>query len=212
MKLRTIGFALCVGALAGCAKESKTPSAHMPTHATTTPTTLPAGTVAEDTVTGTATVVKIDQKTRHVTLKGEDGKTETIVVGPEVRNLAQVKKGDVLKVSYHQSIAYQVSKASTSKPGASTSTDVTRAAPGEKPGGTVTGKVTLRATIDSIDKKAGTVTLRDSKGQTKTIKAKDPSKLDLVSVGDIVDITYTEALAISVEPAGKSTASKSKKK
>src|SRR5262245_47033201 len=191
MKLRTIGFVLCVGALAGCAKESKTPSAHMPTHATTTPTTLPAGTVAEDTVTGTATVVKIDQKTRHVTLKGEDGKTQTIHVGPEVHNLPQVKKGDVVRVTYHQSIAYQVSKAGTAKPGASASTDVTRAAPGEKPGGSVTDKVTVRATIAAIDKSAGTVTLRTSKGEGKPIKVKDPSKLDLVSVGDVVDITYT---------------------
>ena len=203
MKLRTIGFVLCVGALAGCAKEAKTPSAKTPTHAAVTPTTLPAGTVAEDTVTGTATVVKVDQKTRHVTLKGEDGKTETIHVGPDVRNLAQVKKGDVVKITYHQSIAYQVSKAGTQKPGASTSTDVTRAPLGEKPGGSVTDKVTVRATIAAIDKAAGTVTLRDSKGESKPIKVKDPSKLDLVSVGDVVDITYTEALAIAVEPASK---------
>jgi len=32
---------------------------------------------------------------------------------------------------------------------------------------------------------------------------KDPSKLDAVDVGDIVDITYTEALAVAVEEAGR---------
>src|SRR5262249_19362482 len=144
----------------------------------------------------------------HVTLKGEDGKTETIHVGPEVHNLPQVKKGDVVRITYHQSIAYQVSKAGTAKPGASASTDVTRSSPGEKPGGSVTDKVTVRATIEAIDKAAGTVTLRGAKGGTRPIKVKDPSKLDLVSVGDVVDITYTEALAIAVEPAAKKAAKK----
>jgi hypothetical protein len=32
---------------------------------------------------------------------------------------------------------------------------------------------------------------------------KDPGKLDSVQVGDIVDITYTEALAVAVEEAGR---------
>jgi hypothetical protein len=35
------------------------------------------------------------------------------------------------------------------------------------------------------------------------VKVKDPSKLDAVQVGDLVDITYTEALAVAVEKAGK---------
>jgi hypothetical protein len=37
-----------------------------------------------------------------------------------------------------------------------------------------------------------------SDGETTTIKARDPQKLDRVAVGDLVDITYTQAVAISV--------------
>jgi len=46
--------------------------------------------------TVTATVVKVDQKTREVTLKGEDGEEFSFVASEDVKNLAQVKPGDVL--------------------------------------------------------------------------------------------------------------------
>lgn len=201
MKLGTLAIALTAVALAGCAKQKPAPPpAPAPSpRAATPPPTLPAGTVGEDTVTGTATVVAINQKTRHVTLKGADGKKLTIVAGPEVRNLAQVKKGDVVRITYHESIAYQVQKAGKAKPGVTTSTDVSRAAPGEKPGASVTDTVTVRMTIAAIDKAASEVTLRGPHGRANVVKVKDPSKLDAVQVGDVVDITYTEALAVAVE-------------
>src|SRR5215470_12256263 len=114
MKLTTIGLALCAAALAGCAEKKAAPSPppRMPPQATA-PAPLPSGNVAQ-TVTATATVQRVDMKTRHVTLKTPDGKTFTIVAGPDVRNLKQVKKGDVLRVTYKESLAYQVNKAGSS--------------------------------------------------------------------------------------------------
>jgi hypothetical protein len=205
MTLRTIGILFCAGALAGCAAKKSTPRPEpvAPRAAVTAPPAPPSGTIGEDTVTGTAKVVSINHKTRHVTLKGEDGKTMTIVAGPEVHNLAQVKKGDVLRVTYRESMAYSVSKPGQAAPGVSASTNVSRAPLGEKPGGSVTDTVSVRATIAAIDKPASEVTLRGPKGNLKVVKVKDPSKLDAVAVGDIVDITYTEALAVAVEEAGK---------
>jgi hypothetical protein len=154
-------------------------------------------------MTATATVEKVDMKSRKVTLKDEDGKTLTVVAGPEVRNLAQVKKGDVLRLTYKESLAYQVSKAGEAKPGVGASTDVSRAPLGAKPGGSVTDTVTVRMTIAGIDKRNSTVTLRDPDNVESVVKVRDPSKLDAVAVGDVVDITYTEALAIAVEHAAK---------
>jgi hypothetical protein len=59
------------------------------------------------------------------------------------------------------------------------------------------------ATIAGIDKAAGTVTLQGPTGKTTTIKARDPRNLDRVTVGDLVEITYTEAVAVSVEKSAK---------
>ncbi len=47
---------------------------------------------------------------RIVTLKGEDGVVSDLKVGKEVRNLAQVKKGDQVVATYHEAIAYEVFK------------------------------------------------------------------------------------------------------
>jgi hypothetical protein len=204
MTLRTIGIVLSVGALAGCAAEkSVAPPRESMAPPAATAAAPPGGVVGEETVTGTATVQKVDMKTRHVTLKRSDGKEFTIVAGPEVRNLAQVKKGDVVRLTYRESIAYQVQAPGAAKPGVGASTDVTRAAPGEKPGGSVTDTVTVRVTITAIDKAHSEVSLRGPEGNVNVVKVRDPSKLDTVKVGDIVDITYTEALAVSVEKAGK---------
>jgi plasmid maintenance system killer protein len=63
--------------------------------------------------------------------------------------------------------------------------------------------VTVTATIEAIDAKKNRVTLKGPEGKTQEIKVKDPKNLVNVKVGDQVVLTYTEALAISVEPAKK---------
>jgi hypothetical protein len=78
-----------------------------------------------------------------------------------------------------------------------------RAQPGDKPGAAAVRATTVTATISAIDKKAMTVTLVGPDGDATTIKARDPQKLDRVAVGDLVEITYTEALAVSVEAPAK---------
>ena len=204
-KLTRIGLTICACALAGCAatKQAPAPVAAPPATTAVAPPALPSGTVGESTVTQTATVQKVNMKTRHVTLKDEDGKIVTIVAGEEVRNLKQVKRGDVLRITYHEAMAYQVSKAGTSKPRASTSTEMSHAALGDMPAASVKNVVSVRMTIAEINKATAEVSLRDPKGRVSVYKVKDPSKLDHVSVGDVVDITYTEALAIAVEKPKK---------
>ena len=196
---RIISIAVCAAVLVACAakKEEPRPESVSPSPAAAAPPALPSGS-DKQTQTAHATVVSVNQETRHVTLKDDQGKKFTIVAGPDVRNLKQVKKGDVLTITYTESIAYQVAKAGSAKPDVSTSTDVSRAPLGEKPGGSVKDTVSVRATIAAIDKATSHVTLQGPNGKTITVKAKDPTKLDMVQVGDVVDITYTEALAIAV--------------
>ena len=63
----------------------------------------------------------------------------------------------------------------------------------------VADTVTVRATIAAIDKPASEVTLRGPRGDLSVVKVKDPTKLDAVDVGDIANITYSEAYAVAVE-------------
>ena len=72
-------------ALGGCAaKDRSTATAtaqEMVIQATPTPM---AGIIQENTISTTATVVAVDMKTRHVTLRGPEGKTFTIKAGEKV--------------------------------------------------------------------------------------------------------------------------------
>lgn len=53
--------------------------------------------------------------------------------------------------------------------------------------------------MEAIDPKKTFVTLKGPQGKVVDVKVRDPKNLENVKVGDQVAITYTEALAISVE-------------
>src|SRR5580765_2510888 len=96
-------FAVGIG---GCSMMESTPAPAAPA----APAAPVSGTVSEGLVSATAKVKAIDQKTRHVTLQRSDGSELKFVAGDEVRNLAQVKVGDEVTVSYYESLAYEVKK------------------------------------------------------------------------------------------------------
>lgn len=165
----------------------------------------PSGVIQQGAVTATATVKKINQKTREVTLAMPDGSTKTIHAGPEVRNLPQVKVGDLVTVTYFGSLSYQVMRpGSGATPGVTIAQDAVRAEPGERPGAAGARVVTVTTTIKAIDKKAGTVTLAGLEGgEDVVVQARNPDNLNRVAVGDHVEITMTEAVGIDVSAPQK---------
>ena len=156
----------------------------------------------EKVVTGTATVEAIDLEKRLVTLRRADGSVFDLAVGKEARNLPQVKVGDEVVVKYHQSIAVQVTKPGAAE-GSQVKETVARAKPGEKPAGAVTKQTTVTTTVEKIDKKKMIATLRGPEGKVVDVKVRNPKNLENVNVGDQVVITYTEAVAVSVEKPKK---------
>ncbi len=185
MVVGCVAVALCVTSLA-LAQASAAP---------------PKGEAVLASVQVTATVAKINQKTREVTLKADDGQEYAFVAGDEVKNLAQVKKGDLVVATYTEALAYEVKK--SGKAGAAAAVAGGAAAPGAKPAGALGAAVTVTVVITAIDTKVPSVTFKRPDGTTRTIKVKNPEKLQGVSVGDTVEITYVEAIAIKVEKAPK---------
>ncbi len=159
------------------------------------------GTTIVASVTATATVTKINQKSREVTIKTDDGQQYSFVASSDVKNLAQVKKGDKITATYAESVAYQIRQHGTA--GLATTDVAVVAQPGAKPAGVVAQQTMLTVTVTAIDPKVPSVTLKGPDGNKKTIKVQDPQKLQGVKVGDVVDLTYTEAVAIKVDPVAK---------
>jgi hypothetical protein len=189
-------------ALSACAAKQPVPPPPPPTVSVSQSQT-PQGGEIQQTITATAAVTKINQKTRMVTLKGSDGQTKTIHVSDEVKNLAQVKRGDLVTVAFYESMAWELRKKGSTQPSVDAAADASRNPVGSMPGAVGGAAVNVVAKITKIDKATNTVSLKGPKGNIVDVKVKDPSRLEGVKVGDLVDITYTEAMAISVERATK---------
>ena len=158
----------------------------------------------------TASVEAVDAANRTVTLKGPRGNIVTLVVGPEVDNFDQIKVGDLVVVRYLEALTLELKKDGTAMR-ERTERDVTDVAkPGERPAAGGARQVHVVADVIALDPETQTVTLR---GPTRIVdlRVRDPRQFELVKVGDQVEATYTEAAAISVEPAVAPTAGKAQR-
>jgi len=151
------------------------------------------------TATMSAVVEAIDHETREVTLKGPEGNTMTFVAGDEVRNLDQVSVGDTVVAQYEQSLDIEVFPNDGSAPGAGEMTVAGRAEKGEMPGAAIVNSQVVTATVEEINLENNTFKLKGPSGEVQEYVARDPENLKKAEVGDMVVISYTEAVALSVE-------------
>ncbi len=151
-----------------------------------------------------ATVSNLDPATREIQLTGSDGRTGSFVAGPEVKNFAQIRKGDKVVISYYRGISAQVLPA-----GAAASTDVHQldvgatAQPGTKPGAGVGSAIRGTVVVQKIDTKGNTLTVLKPDGSSRTVPIEsDEGKafIKKLKKGDKVDVVYAEALAVEVRP------------
>src|SRR5262249_41320420 len=140
----------CVAAAAGCARSPKLPPPPPPSVVSTT-TEGQGSLVQRNMLTATAVVTRIDQDRRLVTLRGPNGKTQTIKVGDEVKNLPQVRRGDHVVVRYYESLALELKKPGRLEP-ARAVVGAGIAAPGQMPAGASVETVTVTARIIKIDR------------------------------------------------------------
>jgi len=145
----------------------------------------------------TAKIVAIDYDNRIVTLQDAQGNVSTIKAGAGVTRFAALKVGDTVTFQYAESIAYAIAPAGTAP--APQSTPMVTRAPGDKPGGTISQTVSAQVTIQAIDAAAPSITVKTADGHVITMLVNNPANLSGLKVGDVVQITYTQALMITVQ-------------
>jgi hypothetical protein len=151
----------------------------------------------------TARVESVDAKSRSLVLADSGGQKWDFTVDPAVRNLEQLKAGDRVKLHYHIGLAAEIKPKGTAPHAAQEQVNAKRAAPGQKPGGEVSHSVSATATIESVDTSFNTVTFKRADGTTRTVGVESPKGQEFIrklKSGDVVEITYSEAVAVSVEP------------
>ena len=164
--------------------------------------TAPGKAGMAETIKVTATITAIDKATRDVTLKGPQGNEIIVSAGPEVKNFDQLKVGDQVNMNYIEAFTLELKKGGGMIVQRTEKADAAGAKPGEKPAGAVGRQVTVVADVVAVDPAKQTVTLKGPQ-RTVNLRIPDPEQFKRVAKGDQVEATYTQAVALTVEPAKK---------
>lgn len=154
-----------------------------------------AGTMQVTTIK--ASVEAVDQENRTVTLKGPRGNVFTVPVSERVKNLPQVKIGDVVNIAYFEAVAVEAKKTDAPLSGSETYEEDS-APPGEKPAGVVLRKVHAITEVLDVNSENQRVRLRGPRGNVAEVKVRDPQVVSSLKAGDKIDITYIEGVAVEV--------------
>ena len=153
-----------------------------------------------DSVVMQGRIIAIDQESRRVTIMGGSGNELSFVAGPEVKNFAQLKVGDIVTMNVIQSLALELKKGGQELRQRVESGETVSAQPGQKPMGGESMTVRIIADVTAVNRKTGMVTLRGPQ-RTLDLKVKDKTMLKDIAVGDQVEATFVEATVISVRAA-----------
>jgi len=153
----------------------------------------------------TATVQDLDLEKRELTLKGSLGDVTTVTVDKAVKRLNEVKVGDEVTAKYYLSIAADLREPTEDE---KSNPLVVTAGVAKSPKGTAPAAGGLRmvravTTVEGLERPTRLLTLKGPRGNYVTVRARDPKRLETLRLGDTIVVTFTEALAVSVEKAKK---------
>ena len=151
-----------------------------------------------------ATVESVDPQARQVLLRLADDTFVTLRVGPQVRNLAQLKPGDRVSARYTEAVAVRLARpeGSAGTP-ASQPGDAATGASAARPGPVLAGQIEQRGTVQAIDRASNTISFAGPDNVAHTVAARDPGMVEFVralSVGDAIEVVYVEGVAIDLAP------------
>ncbi|MCA3363697.1 MAG: hypothetical protein ING08_09850 [Roseomonas sp.] len=179
-------LALPLLALVGCA----TPDPEPPVVASTTREMV-------------AAVDRVDARNRTIVVRGPDNKPQTLQLGPEVRNFAQIRRGDRVRLHYEEAVAVRIAgRGSSLEP--ETVLGAARAEPGARPAVGAVAATRAQVRITALDTATNTVSFVGPSRVERTVAVRAPELrefLKTLNVGDRVDVAIAEAMAIRVEPA-----------
>ena len=155
-----------------------------------------------DTVKVTGTITAIDKATRDVTIKGPQGGEITLTAGPEVKNFDSLKVGDQVTLQYAEALTLELKKGGGLVVQRTEAAAGAAAKPGAKPAGVVGRQVTIVADVVAVDAAKQMVTLRGPQ-RTVELRIANVEQFKRIAKGDQVEATFTQAVALAVEPTAK---------
>ena len=144
----------------------------------------------------TVTVVALEQSSRTMTVRDDKGIYETIEAPPGLKGFDSLKVGDTITVRYYQNVVIRLKK--PGEPAVDVDSAALTRGTGERPAGTVASQRTITATVTAMDPKTQAVTVSGPNGYVYSRQVADKKAFAQLKVGDRLDMTWTDALLISV--------------
>lgn len=160
--------------------------------------------LAEEYVEGEAVVQAVNTTERTVTLTNAEGRSSTVKVPADV-DLTRLKKGDTVVIGVYQALSLRVLPPGSAPLGTTVAAGST--APGQPEGRAWGEQVVVVTQVTQIDLSAHTVTLQGADGRSRTVQVRNPdmqSRMQNLQVGDLVELTMSEAVAAKVLPKAAS--------
>jgi hypothetical protein len=153
----------------------------------------------------TASVQALDVEKRELTLKGPLGNEVTLTVDNGVKRLGELKVGDEVTAKYYVSIAGELREptAAEKENPLVVTEGMARAPKDTAPAAGGLRVIRVVATVEGLERPTRMVTLKGPRGNQMDVRARDVKRLEKLHLGDTIVVTFTEALAVSVEKAGK---------
>lgn len=143
-----------------------------------------------------ATVESIESSTRAVTVKKSNGEYEVLYCPPAIKRCDTLKIGDTINAKYYETVVLRLKLPGEADQNTSSAARI----PAEQAAaGTVSHQRTITATVSAIDPKVPSISFTGPQGWKYSSRVQDKGALAKVKVGDKIDITWTEALLLSLE-------------
>ena len=154
-------------------------------------------------ITVKGTVEAVDHTARTVSIRMDQGNLVTLDVGPTALRFEQIKVSDIVWATYYDTITLRL-KAAGEASVDRTLEPTTVSTPGSLPGATRTRQRITTVTITGWDPVNKVVSFTGPNGTAYTrrlLDSTDPTIVSGLKSGDRVDVTRTEAVTVSVQPA-----------
>ena len=154
------------------------------------------------------TVTKIVKESREVTIMGAKGNLVTITASDQIERFDEIAVGDVITVEYGEYMMAEFREPTAEelaeplvilKEGGKASKDM-------DPGAVVGAMVRAVVTIEAINRPYMMVVVQGPGGNFVTIDVVDGELIQKLHVGQVVILTYAEAVAVSLTKISAATA------
>jgi hypothetical protein len=149
------------------------------------------------TVNIAGTVETIDHAKRVVTIRTTTGELVTVDVPEGAKRFNELKVGDKVKATYNNTVIAILKQ--PGEPPVDTSSTLRTEGQGERPGGSVAMERRMTVTVAAIDKSNASITFVGPNDWKYNRRVTDPNVLDMLQVGDKIDVIWNTDVTVSVE-------------